>query len=251
VKRIWVLALSAGVFAGLAAWLGGEGTLDHFSPALEWRIGKVDAVYRLKPTSGSLRVAATKNAALGFGILGGALGLALGAAGAFAGRAPRRAFLAGLTGLTVGALVEAAVTFVAVPQYYRAKDLDRSQDDLPLALRTHAGIWSLAGAAGGLAFGLGMGRGGFRRTAMAAVGGMMGAGLGAVVFELLGAVTFPIEAYTAEPISNTPGSRFLARLLVAVGTAIGVAIASGHAAIAVSSGGIPSDSPAQSSLTDT
>jgi hypothetical protein len=246
-----VLALSAGLFAGLAAWLGGERTLDHFSPALEWRIGKVDAVYRLKPTAGSLRVAGTKNAALGFGILGGALGLALGVAGALAGRTPRRAFLAGVTGLTLGALAEAAATLVAVPPYYRAKDLDRSQDDLPLALRTHAGIWSLAGAAGGLAFGLGLGRGGVRRTATAVVGGMMGAGLGAVVFELLGALAFPIEAYTAEPISNTPGSRLLARLLVAVGAAIGVAAASDHSAIAASSGGSPSDSPAQSSLTDT
>jgi hypothetical protein len=53
---------------------------------------------------------------------------------------------------------------------------------------------------------------------------LVGAALGTVVFEFLGAVAFPIEAYTAEPISNTPGSRLLARLLVAIGTSAGAAV---------------------------
>jgi hypothetical protein len=217
------LALTAGVVAGLAAWLGGERSLHHFTPSLQWRIGKVDAVYRLKPTAASVQVAATRNAALGFGLLGASLGLALGAAGGFAGRSPHRALWGAVTGLVLGGSAEAAVTFAALPLYYQAKDLDRSRDDLPLALCTHVCLWSVAGLAGGLAFGLGLG--GPRRVVSALLGGLVGAALGAVVFELLGAVAFPIQAYTAEPISNTPGSRLLARLLVAVGTAAGGAIA--------------------------
>ena len=52
-------------------------SLQLFTPAREWRTGKVDAVSRLKPTVATLRAADTKNAALGFSLLGALLGLAL------------------------------------------------------------------------------------------------------------------------------------------------------------------------------
>jgi hypothetical protein len=214
--------LAAGLVAGLAAWIVGEQSLHIFTPAREWRTGKVDAVSRLKPTVATVRAADTKNAALGFSILGASLGLALGGAGGLARRSSRQALVAGLAGLVLGGALVLVVTLAALPLYYRAKDLDRSQDDLVLALGTHVSIWSMAGIGGGLALGLGLGDRG--RLGSALVGGLVGAAMGTVVFEFLGAVAFPIEAYAAEPISNTPGSRLLARLVVAVGTSIGAAV---------------------------
>jgi hypothetical protein len=214
--------LAAGLVAGLAAWLIGEQSLHLFTPARVWRTGKVDAVSRLKPTIATVRAADTKNAALAFSILGASLALALGGAGGFAQRSSRQALTAGLAGLVFGGALVPAVTLTALPLYYRAKDLDRSQDDLVLSLGTHVGIWSMVGVGGGLALGLGLG--GRGRLVSALGGGLVGAALGTVVFEFLGAVAFPIEAYTAEPISNTPGSRLLARLLVAIGTSAGAAV---------------------------
>jgi hypothetical protein len=220
--RLWVLSLAAGLVAGLAAWIIGEQSLHLFTPAREWRTGKIDVVSRLKPTVATVRAADTKNAALGFSILGASLGLTLGGAGGLARRSSQPALRAGLAGLVLGGALVPAVTLAALPWYYRAKDLDRSRDDLLLSLGTHVSIWSMAGVAGGLALGLGLG--GRGRLVAALGGGLVGAVLGTVVFEFLGAVAFPIEAYTAEPVSNTPGSRLLARLLVAMGTSAGAAV---------------------------
>jgi hypothetical protein len=220
--RLWAVSLVAALVAGLAAWIIGEQSLHLFTPAREWRTGKVDAVSRLKPTVATLRAADTKNAALAFSILGALLGLALGGAGGFARRSSRQASIAGLVGLVLGSALVPAVTLAALPRYYSAKDLDRSQDDLVLALGTHIGLWSMIGISGGMAFGFGLG--GRRHIVSALAGGLVGAVLGTVVFEFLGAMAFPIDAYAAEPISNTPGSRLLARLLVAIGTSCGAAI---------------------------
>ena len=88
--RLWTVSLAAALVAGLAAWIIGEQSLHLFTPAREWRTGKVDAVSRLKPTVATLRAADTKNAALGFGIFGALLGLALGGAGGLVRRSSRR-----------------------------------------------------------------------------------------------------------------------------------------------------------------
>ena len=77
----------------------------------------------------------------------------------------------------------------------------------------HVGIWAAVGAAGGMAFGIGVG--GRDRILRAAVGGLVGAALGAVAFELIGAVFFPM-AETPKPVSESMVTRLLARLLVAV-----------------------------------
>jgi hypothetical protein len=220
--RLWAVSLAAALVAGLAAWIIGEQSLHLFTPAREWRTGKVDAVSRLKPTVATMRAADTKNASLGFSILGTLLGLALGGAGGLARRSSRQALMAGLAGLVLGGALVPAVTLAALPLYYRVKDLDRSQDDLVLALGTHVGIWSMIGISGAMAFAFGLG--GRRQLVCTLCGGLVGAMLGTVVFEFLGAVAFPIDAYAAEPVSNTPGSRLLARLLVAIGISCGAVV---------------------------
>jgi hypothetical protein len=104
--------------------------------------------------------------------------------------------------------------------YYRNDD--PQGNDLLLALLTHGGIWAAVGAAAGLGFGLGAGRPGW--WARSAVGGLLGAIAATVVFDLLGALVFPVDK-TSEPVSATAGTRLFAQLAVAILTAGGAAVA--------------------------
>ena len=76
-------------------------------------------------------------------------------------------------------------------------------------------VWGLTAAPAGLAFALGLGERRLWGRALAAA--VVGAVLGAVVFELIGGAIFPL-ADTVKPISTTWPSRLLARLLVAGAT---------------------------------
>src|SRR5262249_32114368 len=84
------------------------------------------------------------------------------------------------------------------------------------------GAWSVVGAAGGLALGLGLG--GLGQALRAGLGGLLGAALGATAFEAVGALAFPTEE-TDQPISKTWVTRLIARVLVAVLAAAGAAVA--------------------------
>ncbi len=90
---------------------------------------------------------------------------------------------------------------------------------LPILLL--GGIWSAVGAAGGLAFGIGMG--GRDRILLGALGGLVGAALGTILYEVLGAMAFPI-AETGSPIAATSPTRLLGRVMVTLSAAAGAAI---------------------------
>src|SRR5262249_26321970 len=107
------------------------------------------------------------------------------------------------------------------PVYYRNVQLDQVEQGLTVPTLVHGGIWGAAGLAGGLAFGFGLGRG---RTsvARAALGGLVGGLLAGFVFEATAAMAFP-KAGTTRPLSLTPGSRLMAKMLVALLAAAGIA----------------------------
>jgi hypothetical protein len=167
-----------------------------------------------------------KNAALAFAALGATLGAALGAAGGLAWGSGRSAVRAGLIGLVVGAAAPAAPSLVVLPLYnaYEQRHQEEASRDLTYPLLIHLGIWSAAGAAGGLALALGLGARG--RVAGCVLGGLAGAALGAATYEFLGAAMFP-AARTARFVSETWPTRLMARMLVSVlataGAALGVA----------------------------
>ncbi len=94
--------------------------------------------------------------------------------------------------------------------------------DITVPLLIHAAIWASAGAAAGLAFGLGARERG-RRLLQAALGGLFGAIVGAAVYELVGAVAFPLDK-TVEPISLTWASRLLAHSAACLFAAIGITL---------------------------
>jgi hypothetical protein len=155
-------------------------------------------------------------AALTHGGLGLLLGLSLGAAGGLVRRSTRAAIAAGVVGLVLGGAAGAATTMLVVPSYHanRADLSDEERNsDLGLALRTHGAIDLAIGAAAGFALGLGLG-GGAARVARATFGGILGAGLAAVIYEFAGALLFPV-AETFQPVAKYPEPRLMAHLTTA------------------------------------
>jgi hypothetical protein len=218
-SRIWALATAAGLLAGVVSWGAGEACLTVFKPDLELVFSMGGPAYQ--PTRKSEIRAETRNATLAYGLLGATLGASLGLAGGLARGQARCGAIAGIVGLVAGGAVVVGVSLVLVPLFYRALLTDPLSPDLTTPLLIHAGAWATAGAAGGMAFGLGL-RANRRRLARATFGGLIGAALGAAVFELLGAVAFPL-ANTPRPLALTWTARLVARLLVATLAAIGAA----------------------------
>jgi hypothetical protein len=104
------------------------------------------------------------------------------------------------------------------------QNLVLASESMIFPLFIHAGIWSAIGAAGGLAFGLGLD--GRATAARAILGGFAGALLGTIGYELVGGLAFPMSM-TTQPLSATWGTRLLARLAVTVPSAYGASWAAG------------------------
>jgi hypothetical protein len=216
------MILAAGVVAGLVGWLGGEACRDVIRPRRHPVNSRGIILNVVSPRDQDL--ADAKNAGLAFAWLGAVLGAGLGAAGGLARHSGRAAIAAAWFGVAMGAVACAAMSVALLPLYnaYRHRNPDEASRDLMFPLLVHAGIWSAAGAAGGAAFGLGMGtRGSMPR---AVLGGLAGAAVAAAVYELIGVVAFP-DAGTTRFVSSTWPTRLLARLAVGILAAAGVAFA--------------------------
>ena len=218
------LILAAGVVAGLAAWLGGEACRDLIKARRHVVNSRGIILYVVSHRDQD--IADARNAGLAFAWLGACLGAALGAVGGLARRSGRAAMSAAGVGAVAGALACAAVSMVVLPLYtaYRNGHPDEASRDLLFPLLVHAGIWSVAGAVGGLAFGLGLGRGERGVWTQAALGGFVGAAIAAAAYELIGVAAFP-GAATTQFISRTWPTRLMARLAVGILAAAGVALA--------------------------
>jgi hypothetical protein len=246
-RRVLVIALLAGLAAGLVAWLGGEAVHGRFAPPDELLHSANFA--RSPELAREQTIALIKNATLAFGLLGAVLGLVLGVAGgvgAWLRGGPHPGFDGGVgagsragphppfghplpggegfglraaaIGLVAGGAAGAGLAQVLVP--IAAGDLVSISESLVFAMLIHGGIWSAIGAAGGLAFGIGIG--GRAAALPGAVGGLVGAVLGTIVYDLAGAVIAPL-AETGAPLSATWGTRLLARVAVCVLAALGAA----------------------------
>ena len=220
--RRWALAMTAGLLAGLVAWLGGEACLNLIKPPRHAANSK-GLVLNVTDRREIANVEA-KNAGLAFAILGGSLGLGFGVAGGLTRRSRRAATIAAVLGLVVGAAGGAGMSLALLAPYnhYKARNPDDAARDLILPLLVHAGIWSAVGSLAGLVYGFGLGE--RRRLSRIVLGGLAGAAFGTVAYELIGAAAFP-AAQTTQFVSATWPTRLLARLAVAVSAAVGVALA--------------------------
>lgn len=230
--RAWMPALAAlaGLIAGAGAWAIGETSAVVVRPA-EAQVpfmGMGPLVPSVTPEA-SL-AAQRRTAARAFGVLGALTGLLLGllAGASTAPRSRRLSALAGGFGLVAGGLAGAGAAWLAPTAFagWRAA----SPDDLMASLLLHAACGLPIGAVGGLALGFGD----RDRALRGLAGGLAGALAATVLYEILGASVFPMDA-TGDLISKTPASRLLARLLLP-------ALAAAGAALALRSGRRPADS---------
>ncbi len=216
--RLW--ALGAGAGAVLVSWLLIEATHDSFKPkgtAMPF-VGStfLFAGWQERATAG------TRNAALALGLTGAAVGLALGLAGGLARRSARAGVVAAFLGVVLGAAAGAGAALAAVPLATRIHDRDPGSLSVEMAssLLVHGLPWAAVGAAGGLAFGIGLG--GRDRTGRGLLGGLLGGIAGAFVYEVIGALALP-GAKTIDPIAASWGIRLLAQILAVIPAAAGVA----------------------------
>jgi hypothetical protein len=214
--RTWAIVLMAGVVAGVGSRLATEGVLKAYEPSLRPRMKPIPTLEDAR----QVWLAQVASGTAAFGAMGGLLGLVFGLAGGASRRSVQAACMAGAVGLVAGSAVVAGVARAVLPVIYMR--LDPQSHDLLIPLVYHEGLWSIAGALGGLAFGIGAGgRGLWKRTA---IGGWVGAALATVAYELVGALAFPTHQ-AQYPLPGSSQTRALAHFLVAIGAAIGMVVA--------------------------
>ena len=216
--RLGLMALTAGLAAGGASWFVGESFVDRFKPEMH-SVEKYGVTNQL-PTAESLVSCEINNAALAFAILGGMLGAALGCSGGLARANVLAAGTASGAGLALGVVAGVLAPFFLVPVFHNHFDMVGQGLAVPLLM--HGGIAAAIGAVAGLALGFGLG--GWHRVTRCFVGGLVGGILGAMFYEVAGAVLFPLDK-TYQPLSESSSSRLLARLLIAFGVAVGAILA--------------------------
>ena len=206
-----------GLLAGLLAFGVGEAVHDLIpaGTVTQHALG----LTKVSPTVATETVAATRNGALAFGVLGLFLGGSLGLAGGLARRSSIGAAAGGL-GSVLGFAAGAGASLALLP-FCIASRFRYPENDLAISFVMHGAIWGLLGAVAGLAFAVGLGERPLWVRALTA--GFAGALVGAVAFDLIGAVAFP-GAKTDDPISRTWVTRLMARLLVTVATAAAVSL---------------------------
>lgn len=212
--RFVVTTAAIALIAGLASWPIKEATFELHKPSDK----ALAEPYNFVPLNREMSHAMSLNGALAFGAFGGLLGLALGSFGGLSSGSNPRAGLAGLVGLILGLVAGALPPFAVMPSAWMNRDEILQNPFLGIVF--HLALWSGLGAAAGFAFGLG--RHGFNSAALLRgfLGGMIGAALGSVAYDVVGAVVFPLEA-TSNPFSLRNYTRLLALLMVSLGTALG------------------------------
>jgi hypothetical protein len=214
--RLLVFAFVAALLAGVASLIAGEAILSSYKSDLNPSIQN-------NPSPESVRRwkdARLYSATLTFATMGGLLGLLMGLAGGLVRRSASASARAGILGLSLGTIVSAATGFVLVSLFY--KTYDPQSGDLVLPLFIHGAIWSALGAVGGMVFGRGIGGQGRWKSTL--VGGLVGAAVATVVYEIGGALAFP-SSKTDLPLSASFAARAMAQLLVATLSSLGAVLA--------------------------
>jgi hypothetical protein len=213
-RRLWVSGIVAGIVAGSASGLVGEGVYGWFDP----NIGPASIHAPAAQQSG--RVALIEGleinrVALAMGIGGGLTAFSLGLAGGLAARSIRSALLTSLGGLILGAFTAVAGSYSIMPYYIRNRNFFGESFLAPLLL--HAALWLPIGATGGLA--LGSSLGGWRRTARTIAGGLFGAALGTLLTEFMTYALFPLSNASL-PLSDSGIVRMTAPLVIVLSGAM-------------------------------
>jgi hypothetical protein len=212
-------ALIVGIFVAVAgAWIAANlADRFRFNENVEQRVKYPGLKYDFPATRLDIG-RATQNAAVAYALLGAILSLILGVtAGCFLGRLSiPRVLAAGLAGIVLGASLGAASSYGLTPIYFHRM----GTADVTLSLLIHLGIWTAVGAAAGVAFGAGSGSRDVLVRSL--VGGITGAALGTLLFDILGA--FLPLAHTERPLSQEAGTRLAANIVLCFCVACGIVV---------------------------
>jgi len=218
-KWLWAWVIPAALLAGGLAWIGGESTLTYFVLTEEEMKSGISGITPTDnaPYLRAKRRVAIRNSVLHYGILGVTLGMGLGLVGGATRRTLGSTLRSGLIGAVACGASAVLASFVLIPAYLSYYSHD--QPNLFLPLLVHGGIWSAIGLSGGMAMALGMG-GGRRCMSRSAAGGLAGAVLATIAYELIYAIAFPL-ARSELPIPGEPAIRLLAHMMVCLSIAVG------------------------------
>jgi hypothetical protein len=226
---VWLVCLGSGLVAGMLAALGGELTYDKLHadpdyPAMFSNLsGSERAIARAQVRFKTKVVVEKYQATAAYGMLGAALGVALGLTGALAAGSQRVSLAGGFIGGASGALVGAGLSMLLVPVFF---DVSNSQTGLPLLFLTHLAILAGVGAVGGLALGWSLGD---RKVIVRCmIAGIVGALVGTLAFEVINFVAFP-NMRTFEPVPMKTIPRIIMHLWAAAGIGIFAGRAAGKA----------------------
>ena len=212
-RRWYVIALGAGIVAGLLSWLIGEATLEVF------KAKEIEFVYlgmrNVGPSADSRNAALFKNAVLAYAVLGGVTGLALGLAGGIAGRSNLRGVVAGVIALVLGSLAGGLAALGLLSFYYR--QLVPDPNDLLRPIMICGGIAVAISAVSGAAFAIAARRG--RRVPAAMLAACLGAIWSTIMFFILSEYFFA-DSSSTEPLAGPPLVRLLAKMLLTIMAAL-------------------------------
>ncbi|APW60583.1 hypothetical protein [Paludisphaera borealis] len=219
----WSLTLAAGLVAGIFSWFLTEPLYGRFRPTPVAAAG-LPTIEESNANELKSRKGAMIETSLTFGMLGAILGLTLGLIGGVVRGSIRAGLAAGALGLVLGAIGGCLANRIIMPLHHGLYRPDGS--DLGLAILVQGSICAVVGAIAGGAFGLGLGDRGRRLDFRFITGGLLGALVGVVVFQMAGAIAFPFDDVTL-PLSATRATRFFAQESVAIFVALGVVLARG------------------------
>lgn len=216
----WLGTLAAALLAGAAAWPVCETFHKYYQPSEE----AASQAYDFRQLNKEIAETNAQNGTIVFGAFGALLGLFLGLAGGLTRRSASAAIVAALVGAILGGIVGALPPMGIMPWHWANKDDDPATLSLTRPLMIHAGLWVGLGLTAGLAYGLGRFGGKAKPVFESALGGLVGAAVGTFVYEVAGAMLFPL-ARTADPIAAEPIPRLLALLCVSGFVGLGILLA--------------------------
>lgn len=206
-----VLYLLAAAMAGLAGWKIGESNREYATVPLEIS----SKAYQFAELNAETVRVNSINGSLVYGGLG--LCLATGTILATKLSAPRDCppIVQSLAAFVAVVALSAAPSFVMMPAFAAAADRDPGSLDLTMPLLIHLGLWGPIGAGIGLLFGTVRNRG-VAGTIESTLAGAVGATLGTIMFEFLGAIVMPMDK-TIEPMPGSERARLAAAMCISMG----------------------------------
>lgn len=211
--RLWKWALVTSCLVAIASWIVGETRLvqvvprrGHFSAAGKTVEGISTQERDLASVTSEARIHT---------VIGATLGLTMGLLGAFHRRTgPGTLLVIAAAGTICGLFAGCAVSLGILPR--AGEWTQAATNETLVAVLLKGTIWALLGAAGGLALGLGLG--GWRQICLCLASGLAGGVLGAIGYEILAGLFFPLET-TGALIPSAALPRFLSILFGTVAIA--------------------------------